>query len=178
MVEEIPHIVWMTTPDGAMEYVNRQGRVYAGPRSESRRVDWMSLVHADDVEMVTQAREMADRTGTPYRADCRIRRFDGEYRWHDLSGIPIHDDLAAAVKWIGTADDIDDAKTWNANSGPSATEGARTLALLETLQSKAPVGFGFVDRDYRRVLVNETLAAFNGSTVADRSAGWCPTWCR
>ena len=45
---------------------------------------------------------------------------------------------------------------------------ARTLALLETLQSKAPVGFGFVDRDYRRVLVNETLAAFNGSTVAEQ----------
>ncbi len=31
MVEEIPHIVWMATPDGAMHYVNRQGRVYAGP---------------------------------------------------------------------------------------------------------------------------------------------------
>ena len=43
-----------------------------------------------------------------------------------------------------------------------------TVALLETLHSEAPVGFGFVDRDFRRVLVNETLAAFNGSTVAEQ----------
>ena len=168
MVEEIPHIIWMTTPDGVMEYVNRQGRVYAGPPVGVSRLDWMSLVHADDVEKVTQAREMADRTRTPYRAECRIRRFDGEYRWHDLSGIPIHDELAAGVKWIGTADDIDDAKTLECELRSSATEGARTLALLETLQSKAPVGFGFVDRDYRRVLVNETLAAFNESTVDEQ----------
>ena len=103
MVEEIPHIIWMTTPDGVVEYVNRQGRVYAGPPVGVSRVDWMSLVHADDVEKVTQAREMADRTRTPYRAECRIRRFDGEYRWHDLSGIPIHDELAAGVNTLNGA---------------------------------------------------------------------------
>jgi len=70
------------------------------------------------------------------------------------------------VKWFGLADDIDDANTSADALWVAGTEGARTLALLETLQSKAPVGFGFVDRDYRRVMVNETLAAFNGSTVA------------
>src|ERR1700712_293041 len=50
----------------------------------------------------------------------------------------------------------------------AADDGARTLALLETLVSKAPVGFGFVDRAYRTVMVNETMAAFNGSTVAEQ----------
>ena len=45
---------------------------------------------------------------------------------------------------------------------------AETLALLETLQANAPVGFGFIDRDFRRVRVNETLAGFNGSTVAEQ----------
>jgi diguanylate cyclase (GGDEF)-like protein/PAS domain S-box-containing protein len=43
---------------------------------------------------------------------------------------------------------------------------AETLMLLETLLSKAPVGFGFVDRDFRMLRLNETLAALNGSTVA------------
>ena len=47
-------------------------------------------------------------------------------------------------------------------------ESAETLALLETLQANAPVGFGFIDRDFRRVRVNETLANFNGSTVAEQ----------
>jgi len=168
MVEEIPHIVWMATPDGAMDYVNRQGRVYAGLPAGAARAAWMTLVHIDDVEQVTLARELAARAGTPYRIECRIRRFDGAYRWHDLSGIPIQDKPTGVLKWIGTADDIDDAKVLEGELRSAANEGARNLALLETLQSKAPVGFGFVDRDYRRVLVNETLAAFNGSTVAEQ----------
>ena len=42
---------------------------------------------------------------------------------------------------------------------------AATLILLDALQSMAPVGFGFVDRDYRYVRVNETLASINGLSV-------------
>jgi PAS domain S-box-containing protein len=45
---------------------------------------------------------------------------------------------------------------------------AETLTLLETLMSCAPVGFGFVDRDFRMQRLNERLAAVNGSTVADQ----------
>ena len=41
-------------------------------------------------------------------------------------------------------------------------EAAQSLTLLETLQSTAPVGFGFVDREYRIVRMNETLASANG----------------
>ena len=45
IVEEIPHIVWMATPDGAMEYVNRQGRAVVP----------MPILHS----MVTCARTVA-----------------------------------------------------------------------------------------------------------------------
>jgi PAS domain S-box-containing protein len=41
-------------------------------------------------------------------------------------------------------------------------EAAQSLTLLETLQATAPIGFGFVDREFRFVRVNETLAALNG----------------
>jgi PAS domain S-box-containing protein len=39
--------------------------------------------------------------------------------------------------------------------------------LLETLQSTAPVGLGFVDRGYHYVRVNETLASINGHSVEE-----------
>jgi PAS domain S-box-containing protein len=39
---------------------------------------------------------------------------------------------------------------------------AESLTLLETLQSSAPVGFGFVDREFRIVRINETLTAIAG----------------
>ena len=52
------------------------------------------------------------------------------------------------------------------------------LSTLETLQSSAPIGLGFVDREFRVVHLNEVLAAISGSRARTRSAGrWrrsCP----
>ena len=45
---------------------------------------------------------------------------------------------------------------------------AEALSLLETIQEKAPVGFGFVDREYRFVRMNEMLAIVNGSSVEEQ----------
>jgi PAS domain S-box-containing protein len=45
---------------------------------------------------------------------------------------------------------------------------AESLTLLETLQSTAPVGFGFVDRDFRIRQMNETLAAVNSLPVEEQ----------
>ena len=46
-------------------------------------------------------------------------------------------------------------------------EAAETLSILDTLQSTAPVGFSFVDPDFRFVRVNEKAAAINGVSVQD-----------
>ena len=46
-------------------------------------------------------------------------------------------------------------------------EVAETLSLLDILQSTAPVGFSFVDRDFRSVRVNDKAAAINGISVQD-----------
>ena len=68
---------------------------------------------------------------------------------------------------MGTAIDIDDLKRSEAGFRAAERKAAETLALLETIQSMAPVGFGFIDREFRRVRVNETLAAFNDATVEE-----------
>jgi PAS domain S-box-containing protein/putative nucleotidyltransferase with HDIG domain len=45
---------------------------------------------------------------------------------------------------------------------------AEAPSLLKTLLATAPVGLGFVDRQFRIVHTNETLAAVNGSAVQDQ----------
>lgn len=45
---------------------------------------------------------------------------------------------------------------------------AESLTLLETLQSAAPIGFGFVDRDLRICRMNETLAALSGFSLEEQ----------
>ena len=41
------------------------------------------------------------------------------------------------------------------------------LSTLRTLEASAPIGLGFVDREFRIVHANEMLATFSGSTVND-----------
>ena len=43
----------------------------------------------------------------------------------------------------------------------------QTLALLDTLQTHAPVGFAFIDRDFCFTRINETLAAINDLPAAE-----------
>jgi PAS domain S-box-containing protein len=61
-------------------------------------------------------------------------------------------------KLVQKVDELEDANHRSAES----------LTLFETLLTTAPVGFGFVDRDYRLRQMNETLAAFNRAPLADQ----------
>jgi PAS domain S-box-containing protein len=44
---------------------------------------------------------------------------------------------------------------------------AETVAMLETLQRSAPVGFAFVDREHRFVRVNQAMAVLNGLSAEE-----------
>ena len=53
----------------------------------------------------------------------------------------------------------------------SSTIADETQAILETLQETAPVGFVFVDRQFRYLRVNEKVAAIHGSAAVDEHLG-------
>jgi diguanylate cyclase (GGDEF)-like protein/PAS domain S-box-containing protein len=168
MAESIPHIVWMAGADGSTRYLNRQGMAFTGCRADTPEGwSWSSLTHPDDVDRVREAWEHSTWTKTPFAIDCRVRRFDGQYRWHAFRSRHVSAPRGAVIRWIGTATDIEDAKRSDADLRLAERATAETLTVLETVLSKAPVGFAFVDRDYRVVRMNETLAAVAGSTVAE-----------
>jgi diguanylate cyclase (GGDEF)-like protein/PAS domain S-box-containing protein len=170
IAESIPHLVWTAAPSGSTEYFNQRATAYAGSRVDViRGWNWLSLVHPDESDDARIAWRQAARTQTTYRADHRLRRFDGAYRWHALRCLPIRNVEGVLVKWIGTATDIDDAKNVEADLRIAQRHSSETLRLLEMLQSRAPVGIGFVDRAFRVMHMNETLAASaTGSSVADQ----------
>ena len=168
IAEMVPHIVWLAAPDGSTEYVNQHGTTYAGPVPEENRWGWLSLVHPDDAARARLGWERARRTLTPLQVDSRLRRSDGEYRWHEVRLLPTRDGRGRVRKWIGTAADMEEPKGVKPGSGPSERGTAETLTLFEALIAKAPVGLGFVDRDFRIVHVNETMAAVNGLPVDEQ----------
>ncbi len=169
LVEHLPHIVWIVGTDGVTEYLNRRGTEYAGGMSQvGLAPDWASVFHPDDLAATRRSWMRAHDDREPLSVECRLRRCDGEYRWHTVRADPLRDQFGTVQKWVGTATDIDDAKVLETGLRSAERKAAETLALLETLQANAPVGFGFVDRDYRRVRVNAALAALNGATVDEQ----------
>src|SRR5690606_18758285 len=49
-------------------------------------------------------------TGEPFQFEHRIRRSDGEYRWHMSRALPMRDPDGRLVMWIGSSTDIHDLK--------------------------------------------------------------------
>jgi PAS domain S-box-containing protein len=111
IAEALPHIVWVAAPDGSTEYFNGQGVDYTGQeRAVNRGWGWTSLVHPDDAERALTAWQDAVAAETLYELEYRIRRADGEFRWHAFRALPIRNHDGYVVKWLGTATDIEERK--------------------------------------------------------------------
>ena len=73
-------------------------------------MEWLSVVHPEDREPSLKRWADALQTGKPYETEFRLRRFDGEYRWHLAQAIPMRDENNEIVQWFGTNTDIHDRK--------------------------------------------------------------------
>ncbi len=164
--ESIPHMVWIADSDGSVEYVNRLATEYTGePAAALEGRGWLTHVHPDDVATARAGWDLAIRTQTPYRDEYRVRDATGGFRWHAVEGVPVRGGEARARKWIGTVRDVHHERAIERELRKVERDSAEMLTLLDTLQSMAPVGFAYVDRDFRIARINDRLAALNGSSV-------------
>jgi PAS domain S-box-containing protein len=109
LAENIPQMVWIARPDGFVEYFNQRWLDYTGLQPhETLGWDWQQVLHPDDRLLTQQQWTTSLATGNPYEVQYRLRRYDGEYRWHIGRGIPIRDDSGVITYWFGTCTDIDD----------------------------------------------------------------------
>jgi len=160
IAESIPHIVWMTDPDGSAEYVNRRGAEYFGCPPEALQAwDWVGFVHPDEVECVVSAWKDATRSQDSFELEYRMRRADGSFRWQVSRGQAVRGPDNSVVKWIGTITDIDDKKRLRERLDRARRRTAQALELLQTVLEAAPVGFAFINHDARFIRVNEEMAA-------------------
>lgn len=134
LAEALPHIVVLTDAEGNALYMNAQWRDYTG-LEESLALDARrQVVHPDDLAMLDERRS----SGHSYEAEARLRRADGEYRWHLIRAryLERSDDLPRSR--VSVAIDIDDRKRFEASLHFLATVGdvlSRARGLQETLET-------------------------------------------
>jgi formate hydrogenlyase transcriptional activator len=109
-IDSIPAFAWSVRPDGSPEFVNRRLQDYTGLSQDQLYGDWNSILHRDDMEDFENWWQGLQNSGKPGQAELRLRRFDGEYRWFQISAVPVHDEQGNLVRWYGVNTDIDDRR--------------------------------------------------------------------
>ena len=165
IIDSITNIVWTATADGTPEYFSKRGAEYSGLENSDSVT---TLVHPDDLDRVTRAWEDAVAKRAPYEVELRLRRHDGTYRRHLFNAQPVRDAAGDVVRWVGTATDIEDQRGLEERLRQTERRGAEVLSLLETVQSAAPVGLGFCDREFRMIRANDALAATSGVSAEEQ----------
>jgi PAS domain S-box-containing protein len=111
VIDTIPATVWSTLPDGSNTYVNKHFVEYSGLSAEQTTGSgWQAVIHPDDLERHAGKWREAVATGKPHENEVRLRRSDGQYRWHLDRGVPLRDEDGNIVEWYGVATDIEDRK--------------------------------------------------------------------
>ncbi|ADL00517.1 PAS domain S-box protein [Brevundimonas subvibrioides] len=114
--QAVPNHVWASRPDGEIYWYNDQVYAYTGHAiGDLDGTDaWAGVLHPDDAPGAAEAWWVALTTGQPYRAEFRIRRADGAWRWFTVSATPVRDADGQITGWVGANSDIDDIRGLNA----------------------------------------------------------------
>ena len=109
-IDRVPALAWSAPPDGSLDFFNQRFRDYTGLSSNQLYgSEWKSAVHRDDIQQL-ETWWQGLRQSQAGTTEVRLRRFDGEYRWFQITASPVYDEHANLVRWCGINTDINDIK--------------------------------------------------------------------
>jgi PAS domain S-box-containing protein len=167
VIDTIPTLVWSCRPDGAFDYVSRRWSEYTGiSAQDAAGSGWMAAYHPDDIGKHQEKRLASLVSGEPVVNEVRLRRADGQYRWHLIRGVPVRDASGNIVKWYGAAADIEDRK--RIEQALRRSEG-ELRDLIETMPAMAVAALP----DGSPTFANRRWTEYTGLSVEDtEGSGW------
>jgi PAS domain S-box-containing protein len=160
IAEWLPQLVWTCEPDGWCDFLSQRWLDYTGS-SLSREIGygWLQQIHPEDQpELMVKWRTAVER-GEEFKAEFRIRRRDGAYRWFDTRALPLKNEHGAVIKWFGSNTDIEDAREFRETLRHSEERLALALEINQTAAWELRVKQGTVSRtiEHDRIFGYEEL---------------------
>ena len=110
MADQTPVMMWVTSPNGAVEFVNKEYCSFFGVTHEdATHSGWRLPLHDEDGAYLRVLFE-ALRTRRPFQGDARMRRADGEWRWMTSHGAPRTSPAGEFLGMIVTSQDVTDQR--------------------------------------------------------------------
>src|SRR5271169_6439348 len=111
IIDTIPSLAWCNLPDGSNEFLNQRWHDYTGlSAEEAHGWGWKAAIHPEDLPMLMQKWEALRDANKPGECEVRLRRFDGAFRSFLCRVEPLRYEGREALRWYGTATDIEDHK--------------------------------------------------------------------
>lgn len=108
MLNSLAQITWTNNEKGQIQFLNKKWLDYTGSNhSDGTGLGLGEIIHPDDYK---HAREVFEHLLSEQKAGefkCRLRRYDGSYRWHLNTLKPLNFPDSIEQTWIGTATDIE-----------------------------------------------------------------------
>jgi PAS domain S-box-containing protein len=111
MAESMPQKIFTATPDGEVDYLNRQWNEFTGLIFDDiKNWAWVRFIHPEDVPQNVRAWRHSIQTGEPFHVQHRFRRADGIYRWHLSRALAMRGSDKSISMWIGSSTEIHEQK--------------------------------------------------------------------
>jgi PAS domain S-box-containing protein len=111
IIDTVPSMLWAASPTGEATHISRRLSEYSGwPPEKFLNLGWEKFHHPDEFETTARGFFKSIQTGESFDSVHRLRRWDGEYRWHHVMGEPLRDPEGKIIQWYGLSIDIDDRK--------------------------------------------------------------------
>lgn len=165
MVDGISALVAVLTPDGAVDFVNRQVLDYFGKTLDELK-EWSGTdaVHPDDLPGVIAVWTRSVESGQPYDVELRQRRADSVYRWFHVQGLPVRDAEGHIIRWCVLQTDIDERKRNDTALTSAFEELAKSEAELRTIIDAIPTLIVALKADGTFLSANQAVLDYTGLT--------------
>jgi PAS domain S-box-containing protein len=167
MADGCPSMLWVTDAEGGNQFINRAYRQFCGVTSEqAARENWQLLIHPDDAAEYVGAFHRAVSEHTSFRAEVRVQRTDGEWRWFGSNAEPRFSQSGEFLGHIGLSADITERR--RANEALRESE-----ERFRTMADGCPSPLWVSGADGENLFINLAYRRFFGVTSEEiRSGKW------
>ena len=111
LVTATAQVIWTTDANGKVTEDIPSWRRFTGQSyQEALGNNWTEALHPDDRQKTIQAWEKAVETRQIFMFEYRVRRYDGQYFYFSVRGVPFMNTKGDIVEWIGSGTDITEQK--------------------------------------------------------------------
>ncbi|MGD0500731.1 MAG: LuxR C-terminal-related transcriptional regulator [Bryobacteraceae bacterium] len=178
LAEAAPVMIWMSGGDALCTYFNRAWLEFRGRSLEEEAGNgWTEGLHPEDRDMFLEAYLKAFGARRLFRAQYRLRRPGGEYRWVDHAGSPRFEPDGTFSGYIGFAVELSDRARLPYTPDEDAvrmvfalTERERQVLVLiaagkSTKETAARLGISYKTADSHRSRILEKLGVHETASM-------------